>query len=72
MTSTRPDLSYSITKLSQHLHKPTLMHLNAAKHVLRYLKGTVDRNLVFRKCEEPLNISGFCERTGVLLMIDVA
>ena len=27
MTSTRPDLSYSITKLSQHLDKPTLMHL---------------------------------------------
>ena len=35
------------------------MHLNAAKHVLRYLKGTVNRNLVFRKSEEPLSISGF-------------
>ena len=61
MISTRPDLSYSITKLSQHLDKPTLMHLNAAKHVLRCLKGTVDRNLVFRKSEEPLSISGFCD-----------
>ena len=61
MTSIRPDLSYSITKLSQHLDKPTLMHLNAAKHVLRYLKGTVDRNLVFRKSKEPLSISGFCD-----------
>ena len=61
MTSTRPDLSYSITKLSQHLDKPTLMHLNAAKHVLRYLKGTIDKNLVFRKSEEPLSISGFCD-----------
>ena len=61
MTSTRPDLSYSITKLSQHLDKPTLMHLNDAKHVLRNLKGTVDRNLVFRKSEKPLSISGFCD-----------
>ena len=37
------------------------MHLNAAKHVLRYLKGTIDRNLVFRKSEEPLCISSFCD-----------
>ena len=60
MTSTRPDLFYGITKLSQHLDKPTPMHPNADKHVLRYLKGTVNRNLVFRKSEEPLSISGFC------------
>lgn len=47
MTATSPDLCYSVTKLSQYLAKPTLMHLSAAKHVLRYLKGTTDRNLVY-------------------------
>ena len=52
MTATRPDLCYSVTKLSQYLNKPTVMHLNTAKHVLRYLKGTVDRNLIFRKSRE--------------------
>ena len=60
MISTRPYLSYSVTKLSQHLDKPTLVHLNAAKHVLRCLKGTVDRKLVFRNSKESLNISRFC------------
>ena len=61
MTATRPDLCYSVTNLSQHLAKPTLAHLNAAKHVLRYLKGTPSRNLVFRKTEEGLNLTGFCD-----------
>ena len=61
MVSTRPDLSYIVTKLSQYLAKPTLLHLNQAKHVLRYLKGTVDRNLIFRKSKDPLNLSGYCD-----------
>ena len=38
------------------------MHVNTAKHILRYLKGTVDRNLIFRKSKESLNqITGFCD-----------
>ena len=51
----------STPKLSQHLAKPTLVHLNAAKNVLRYLKGTANRNLVFRKSEKGLNRTGFCD-----------
>lgn len=39
MTGTRPDLCYIVTKLSQNMSKPTIAHLNAAKHVLGYLKG---------------------------------
>ena len=54
ITAARPDLCYIVTKLSQHLAKPTLVHLNAAKNVLRYLKGTANRNLVFRKSEKGL------------------
>ena len=64
MTSTRPDLSYGVTKLSQHLDKPTLVHLNAAKHVLRCLKGTVGRKLLFRNFKESLNIFGSGDADG--------
>ena len=49
MTSTGPDLSYSVSKLSQHLDKPTLVHLNATKHVLRCPKCAVHMKLIFRK-----------------------
>ena len=38
---TRPDLDFAVTFLSRYLHKPGEKHLLAAKHVLRYLKGTI-------------------------------
>src|ERR1700760_4985231 len=40
---TRPDLAYCTNKLAQHSINPDKSHLAAAKHMLRYLKGT--RNL---------------------------
>jgi DNA-dependent RNA polymerase auxiliary subunit epsilon len=61
MTSTRPDLCYSVTKLSQYLSAPTVVHLNTAKHVLRYLKGTADKGLVFRKSDERVSLIGYCD-----------
>ena len=61
MSATRPDLGYVVTKLSQHLAKPTSAHLTMAKHVLRYVKGTLDHSLVFRKSSEPLKLTGYCD-----------
>ena len=61
MTATRPDLCYSVTKLSQHMANPTKAHLNMAKHVLRYIKGTLDYSVKFQKSDVPLKLSGFCD-----------
>ena len=60
MTGTRPDLSYIVTMLSQHMAKPTKAHLGMAKHVLRYLIGTMHYGLKFQKCDV-LELSGFCD-----------
>lgn len=53
MTTTRPDLCYVVTKFSQHMARPTVTHLTRVKHVLRYLKCTVSRSLIFRKSLNP-------------------
>jgi hypothetical protein len=37
---TRPDIGFAVTIFSRYLHKSGEKHLQAAKHVLRYLKGT--------------------------------
>lgn len=60
MTSTRPDLSFVVSKLSQYLSEPKQQHWVAAKHVLRYLKGTVDQELCYRK-QENLALSAYSD-----------
>ena len=42
LTTTRPDISYYVSLLSQFMEKPHENHWNAAKAVLGYLKGTLD------------------------------
>ena len=60
MTCSRPDLSYVVTVLSQHMSKPTAAHLNIAKHVLRYLKFTADHGIIF-KASDKIHIEGFTD-----------
>ena len=43
----RPDICFVVNNLSQFLTDPRHVHLIAAKHVLRYLKGTVEYGLKF-------------------------
>lgn len=61
MTGTRPDLCYVVTKLSQHMSKPTKAHLILAKNALKYLKGTLKYGLKFEKANENLNLIGYCD-----------
>lgn len=61
MSCTRPDLCYVVTKLSQRLAKPTYADLNLSKFVLKYIKGTLDRCLVYKKSENGLKLTGFCD-----------
>ena len=61
MVGTRLDLCYVVTKLSQYMSKPTKAHLDLAKHVLRYLKGTMNIGLKFTKSNDPLKLTGYCD-----------
>ncbi|UYV73291.1 hypothetical protein LAZ67_10002537 [Cordylochernes scorpioides] len=46
---TRPDISFATSKLSQFCANPGKKHWEAAKHVLRYLSGTIDLELSYVK-----------------------
>jgi len=50
--STRPDLAFTVSALSQFSSKPTTQHMGILKQVLRYLKGTRNLTLTYKK---PLN-----------------
>jgi hypothetical protein len=46
---TRPDLGFAVTFLSRYLHKPGDKHLQAAKHVLCYLKERLNSEFSIRE-----------------------
>src|SRR5258706_1916188 len=54
---TRPDITFTVTRLSQFLTKPTKNHFGAIKHVFRYLKGTHDIKLSFPYSQQQHNAS---------------
>jgi hypothetical protein len=41
-TSTRPDIAFAVAILSQFMRNPGVVHWDAVKRVLRYLKGSAD------------------------------
>ena len=57
--TTSPDIAYSINRLEQFKNCYGTEHWKAAKHVLHYLIGTVDIEVVYKKKPEP--IKGFAD-----------
>ena len=45
LTNTRPGICFVVNTLSQFLVEPRRVHLVAVKHVMRYLKPTLDVGL---------------------------
>ncbi|GAU46826.1 hypothetical protein TSUD_100440 [Trifolium subterraneum] len=60
LTHTRPDIAYTVSKLSQFLAKPTIEHMLAALHVLKYLKQSPGQGL-FYSSNSPLTLKGFSD-----------
>ncbi|GJU70225.1 hypothetical protein Tco_1256484 [Tanacetum coccineum] len=49
LTSSRPYLIYAVCLCARYQAKPTEKHLNAAKRIFRYLKGTINMGLWYSK-----------------------
>ncbi|XP_019266427.1 PREDICTED: uncharacterized protein LOC109243872 [Nicotiana attenuata] len=62
---TRPNISFAVNKLSQFMHKPKMIHRQAVKHLLHYLKKTINYGLLLRRqCEKALHIYSNADRAG--------
>ncbi|KAK2966883.1 hypothetical protein RJ640_028893 [Escallonia rubra] len=60
LSATRPDIMYATSLLSRFMLKPSRIHYGAAKRVLRYIQGTLDFGIMYKK-NEKLQLSGFCD-----------
>eukprot|EP00253_Pinus_taeda_P020043 PITA_20043 len=49
LVNTRPDICFVVNTMIQFMCEPRRLHWVAAKHVLRYLQGTVDFGLDYRQ-----------------------
>lgn len=49
LTFTRPDMMFVVNLISRYMENPTELHLLVAKKVLRYLKGTTEFGIFYKK-----------------------
>ena len=57
----RPDITYSVSVLSQFTSNPSTEHMIAVKGILRYLNGTKDYGLCFPKDEKNFLLEGYTD-----------
>jgi hypothetical protein len=60
LMNTRPDIFFAVNNLSQFLVEPRHVHLVAAKHVMRYLKGTLHCGLNYDG-DHDFTLSGYTD-----------
>jgi hypothetical protein len=60
LSHTRPDIAYSVHYLSQYMHSPTVGHLRIALRLLRYLKSSPRKGIMFSKGEN-LELSAYSD-----------
>lgn len=60
ITVTRPEIAFSVNKVSQFLHCPLDTHLKAVKRILRYLRGSQNHGITLRSSPHP-SLIGFSD-----------
>ena len=57
---TRPDITFAVNMLGRYQSNPGIIHWRAKKKVLRYLQGTKDFMLTYRRTDN-LKIIGYSD-----------
>ena len=60
LMNTRPDIYFAVKTLSQFLTDPRHVHLIDAKHILRYLRGTIDYGIKY-DVNQYINLEGYVD-----------
>lgn len=61
LVHTRPDIAFAVGIVSRFMERPTMLHLNAVKRILRYIKGTMELGLVYMKGTGNYILSGYSD-----------
>ena len=69
LMNTRPDICFVVNTLIQPLTDPRHVHLMVAKHVVRYLKGTVYYGLKY-EANQNINLEGYVDLDLVVPLVE--
>ncbi|XP_050888276.1 uncharacterized mitochondrial protein AtMg00240-like [Lathyrus oleraceus] len=58
---TRPGMMFGVSLISRFMAKPTMAHWLVVKRILRYLKGTINLGIFYRKQENNLKLEAFTD-----------
>lgn len=58
--ATRPDICYAVNLASRFMENPSEIHITSVKRILKYLKGTADYGITFKK-QNNLKFIGFSD-----------
>ncbi|XP_023734167.1 uncharacterized mitochondrial protein AtMg00810-like [Lactuca sativa] len=61
LTHTRPNLSFSVGTASHFIEEPTTLHFQFVKHILPYMKGTIDYGLNYGRFRAIKVLVGFTD-----------
>ena len=61
LVNTRPDIAYSVGIISRFMERPTVAHLGAAKRIMRYVKGTIEYGLIYKRGSGNYILSGYSD-----------
>ncbi|KAL2344532.1 hypothetical protein Fmac_005817 [Flemingia macrophylla] len=60
LTASRPDIMFSVCLCARFQADPREVHLKAVKRIFRYLKGTINIGLCFRRSQD-FSLLGYCD-----------
>ena len=61
LVHTRPNLAFAVGYVSRFMERPTVEHLQAVKRVLRYVAGTLDYGLHYKRAPGTARFIGYCD-----------
>nr|AAP44677.1 putative gag-pol polyprotein [Oryza sativa Japonica Group] len=61
LVHTRLDIAFAVGYVSRFMEAPTAEHEAAVKRILRYIAGTIDYGIIYRRSETPATLVGFSD-----------
>jgi hypothetical protein len=61
MVCTRPDLAFTLSRLSKFCDSPSTVHMKAARYALRYLRQTTNHGIFYRRQASRMHLQGFSD-----------